>query len=336
MPLSNHSTSFGTRVRLAAAHAPVRPALPEKPALSAWQHWEMGTLLEAAATLMPLRKAGQPAAEPLANKAELERLRLEAKLNAEAERRRDAWAQGHAEGHNAGLAAGLAAASVHTEHLRALAMTLPDALRRAEADIADAVLALALDVARQVIHRTLAVETDWLLSLVQDLLHTEPALQGEPRLLLHPDDVALVKNALGNELQTAGWQVRADDTMTRGGCRVQSSSGELDASLETRWERMTAKLGACRALGIDSEKEPQRGQFLPNLQAHSPAMGQKDGEKWAAVVDLQPTIPKSDRLPAPRSRVKSSSGELDASLTTRWERVTAALGAYERAGGLSP
>ena len=25
-------------------------------------------------------------------------------------------------------------------------------------------------------------------------------------------------------------------------------------------------------------------------------MGQKDGEKWTAVVDLQPTFPESDRL----------------------------------------
>jgi len=25
-------------------------------------------------------------------------------------------------------------------------------------------------------------------------------------------------------------------------------------------------------------------------------MGQKDGEKWAAAVDLQPAIPKPDRL----------------------------------------
>jgi len=55
-------------------------------------------------------------------------------------------------------------------------------------------------------------------------------------------------------------------------------------------------LGACQAWGVESENRPQRGQFLPDLQAHSPAMGQKDGEKWTAAVDLQPTIPKSDRL----------------------------------------
>ena len=35
---------------------------------------------------------------------------------------------------------------------------------------------------------------------------------------------------------------------------------------------------------------------MPDLQAHSPAMGQKDGEKWTAAANLQPTLPKSGRL----------------------------------------
>ena len=59
-------------------------------------------------------------------------------------------------------------------------------------------------------------------------------------------------------------------------------------------------LAACRTLVVDSEKRPRRGQFLPDLPPHSPAMGQKSGEKWTAAVDLQPTIPKSDRLLAQR------------------------------------
>jgi len=62
------------------------------------------------------------------------------------------------------------------------------------------------------------------------------------------------------------------------------------------WLAYRKRLGACRTLGIDSEKGPQRGQFLPDLQAHSPAMGQKAGEKWTAAALLQPMIPKSDRL----------------------------------------
>jgi|GEM_PF-22555 len=64
--------------------------------------------------------------------------------------------------------------------------------------------------------------------------------------------------------------------------------------------KLSVVLAACRTLGVESENRPQRGQFLPNLQVHSPAMGQKDGEKWTAAVDLQPTTPKSDRLLATR------------------------------------
>jgi len=56
-------------------------------------------------------------------------------------------------------------------------------------------------------------------------------------------------------------------------------------------------LAACRTWGVKNENQPQPGQFLPGLQAHSSAMGQKDGEKSAVAADLQPTTPKSDRLP---------------------------------------
>ena len=55
-------------------------------------------------------------------------------------------------------------------------------------------------------------------------------------------------------------------------------------------------LGGCRTWSAESENRPQRAQFLPDLQPHSPAMGQKAGGKWAAAVDLQLAISKSDSL----------------------------------------
>ncbi|KJS68119.1 MAG: hypothetical protein JM57_11720, partial [Comamonadaceae bacterium BICA1-1] len=56
------------------------------------------------------------------------------------------------------------------------------------------------------------------------------------------------------------------------------------------------RLAACRTWGVESENRPQRAQFAPGSPPHSPVMGPEDGAKWAAAVDLQPTIPKSDRL----------------------------------------
>ncbi|RQO51371.1 flagellar assembly protein [Variovorax sp. KBW07] len=275
-------TSFDTgafgesRERLAAIQAAARQATPGKtgmnglsgaggkpvkPVLSAWERWEMGTLdgktpsSGASAARKAAERSNSVPATPPAPKidlAELARIRKEARTNGEAEGRAAGLAEGRKVGHTEGLATGLAAASVHAERLRALAQSLPDALRRAEGELAEAVLALALDVARQVVHRTLKAEPEWVLPVVRDLLNTDPALRGEPRLLLHPDDVALVKNSLGSEIEAAGWQVRADDTIARGGCRVQSASGELDGSLQTRWKRVSSALRG-EADGIDGD-----------------------------------------------------------------------------------
>ena len=61
-------------------------------------------------------------------------------------------------------------------------------------------------------------------------------------------------------------------------------------------------LGACRTWSVEGEnrrfhpKRPQRGQFLLPWQAHSPAMGEEGGKKSTTAADLQPPMPKSDKL----------------------------------------
>jgi flagellar assembly protein FliH len=272
---SSDTGAFGdSRARIAAIHAAARhaavgdakPQPKTKPALSAWERWEMGTLDGkapggAASATLAARKAAErhstptpppPPPAPKIDLAELARIRKDARAAGEAEGRAAGLAEGRKVGHTEGLATGLAAASVHAERLRALTLSLPDALQRAEGELTEAVLALALDVARQVVHRTLKTEPEWVVPVVRDLLNTDPALRGDPRLLLHPDDVGLVKNSLGSEIEAAGWQVRADEHIERGGCRVQSANGELDGTLQTRWKRVAA---AVRGTADDGEAE---------------------------------------------------------------------------------
>ncbi|MBS0339482.1 MAG: flagellar assembly protein FliH [Proteobacteria bacterium] len=244
---------LGQRAAAAAAAQDERPAAPVE---SAWQRWEMQSLGTpsrrpgAAARALQEAKAPAPPRTPPGPTLEdklLARLRVDARAMGEAEGRRQGWSQGHAEGLEAGRtegrAEGLALATAHAEQLRALAQGLPAALAGAERELSASLISLALDVARQVVHRSLEVEPGWIVPLVQQLLNTKPALQGEPRLLLHSDDVVLVRSSLGNALQEAGWQVRADDSISRGGCRVHCAGSDIDATLETRWERVTTALG---------------------------------------------------------------------------------------------
>jgi glyoxylate/hydroxypyruvate reductase A len=110
-----------------------------------------------------------------------------------------------------------------------------------------------------------------------------PAFLAASRVLVNllpltPETRDLLNRATLSQLQPGGYVVN----VARGAHLVD--------------EDLLALLGACRTWGVESENEPQRGQFSPYLQPHSGAMGPKDGGKWTAAAHLQPTIPKSDRL----------------------------------------
>ena len=220
-----------------------RSPVEVKKSMTAWQRWEMNSFTQAPQTAPDETTAPEPVFEPfepvlLIDEAELARLRLEAQKTGES----DGYALGYVRGQTEGHAAGLAGVEAQAEQLRVLTQALPAALRLMEASVADDVLALAMDIARQVLDQALSAEPQALLPLVHELLQAEPALTGAPQLLLHPEDAALVKEHLADELKSAGWRIRVDTHITRGGCRVTASSGERDASLETRWERVTATL----------------------------------------------------------------------------------------------
>ena len=214
-----------------------------KESLTAWQRWEMTSFAEGLHTDLAEvadPESALPLLKPvlLIDEAELAQLRLQAQEAGNAQGYEQGYARGQAEGH----AAGLATIQAQAEQLHTLTLALPAALSLAESSVADDLLALALDIAKQVLGQALTVEPQAILAVVHELLQVEPALSGAPQLLLHPDDAALVKEHLADDLKSAGWRLRADSHITRGGCRVLASSGETDATLETRWERVAATL----------------------------------------------------------------------------------------------
>ena len=226
---------------------PARRTPKLRESLTAWQRWEMTSFADGRHADLAKIADLEPALPPfepvlLIDEAELAELRLQAQKAGEAQGYEQGYEQGYARGQAEGHAAGLATVQAQAGQLQALTLALPAALRLAENSVADDLLALALAIASQVLGQALAAEPQAILAVVHELLQAEPALSGAPQLLLHPDDAALVKEHLADDLKSAGWRLRADAHITRGGCRVLASSGERDASLETRWERIAATL----------------------------------------------------------------------------------------------
>jgi len=65
-----------------------------------------------------------------------------------------------------------------------------------------------------------------------------------PRVVVHPDDAALVRAYFAEEGGGhAPWKVNEDAGMERGGCRIETVNSEIDATLQDRWQRLVAALG---------------------------------------------------------------------------------------------
>ena len=155
--------------------------------------------------------------------------------------------QGHSQGQADGLALGLMEGQrlMETEQaaLQALIESFQKQVTHAREHVAQQVLALALDMAHAVLKSALAVQPERVLPLIEQTLQSLPTLKSNARLFLHPQDLALLEAAQGAALTAAGWQLRADPDMLRGGCRLETPANEIDATLPTRWSRLQQALG---------------------------------------------------------------------------------------------
>jgi flagellar assembly protein FliH len=118
-----------------------------------------------------------------------------------------------------------------------------ETLLRLDQEMAPEMLDLALGIAKQMLRQALHVRPELLLPLVQEAINSLPQASQHPRLILHPQDAALVRSYLEAELALGHWQVVEDSQIQPGGCRLETSQSELDATLESRWRRVLESLG---------------------------------------------------------------------------------------------
>lgn len=73
-------------------------------------------------------------------------------------------------------------------------------------------------------------------AVVKEALDQLPVTTGDVRLELHPEDAALVRNALSgvDSEAKAPWRIVEDPVLSRGGCRVLTDNSRIDATVESR------------------------------------------------------------------------------------------------------
>lgn len=225
-----------------------------------WAPFEMASLHPPAKAVMAQQeKKGSTLLDPTQLRQEIQ------KLQAIAEKR--GHAEGYAAGHEQGLAAGLeegrklghdegyitgheaghTAGSVQarqaTEQLLSLADECAESLASIEQETGQALITLAIQIAEQVLRTTVKTQPTALLALIQEITHRENDKDAILKLRLHPDDIELVNQYLDKEPTVNLWRLLPDPDITPGGCIAETGLGDIDATLETRWKRVTAALG---------------------------------------------------------------------------------------------
>ena len=162
-----------------------------------------------------------------------------------------ALAAARQEGYQAGYRDGLVALESFKQsfgqqlaaQIGSLVAAFGDQFDALEAQIADAVARTATALARQVVRNEIDTRPALVASVAAEAVNAVLLSARHIRVFVHPDDQPLVAAGAADALAARQARLVPDATLARGGCRIESDLGSIDASLDTRWTQAAAALG---------------------------------------------------------------------------------------------
>jgi len=151
--------------------------------------------------------------------------------------------EGKRAGHQDGLVQGQQQIQVTIEHLSEIAFNLQKLYAFSRDHIAQEVLELSIALAKSITLRSIEKQPDIIFDVVEKALEQIPILQLPAKLLLNPLDAELIEANQGRSLKDSGWKIVHDASISRGGCRLETGSNDVDATVEKRIEKLMATLG---------------------------------------------------------------------------------------------
>ncbi|HEY8085401.1 MAG TPA: flagellar assembly protein FliH [Methylophilaceae bacterium] len=155
----------------------------------------------------------------------------------------EGFAAGHAEGLEAGHKKGYDQAVLDAQPLAALFSGFATAVDEVRHEVTNDAVTLALEIAQQMLREALKVKPKLVIPLIKSAMEGMQQGMQHPEIHLNPDDALLVRDLLKTELAQAGWRIVEDHRIDRGGCRIECTTAEIDATMPSRWKRIAAALG---------------------------------------------------------------------------------------------
>ncbi len=165
---------------------------------------------------------------------------------------------GYQEGYRDGLAAlegfKQSFAQQATSQIGALLESFDRQFEALDGQIAQALSACAVQLARQVLRAELQQHPELVATIAAEATQAVMMSARHISVHVHPLDLPLVAEGAEEALQARGARLQADPGIQRGGVMVQSDVGAIDARIGVRWAQAAAALGS--TLALEDDKAP--------------------------------------------------------------------------------
>lgn len=161
--------------------------------------------------------------------------------------------EGHAEGYQRGYAEGLVGGRdevlLRVQKLDQILGFLNHPLQQLDATVEEELTWLATEIARRLVRRELRNAPGEIVAVVREAVSLLPVANTGIQVRLHPEDARLIREvlSLGRDDEPV-WRIVEDQTLSRGGCLVQTELSRIDATVEKR-------LGAVIATVLGDERD---------------------------------------------------------------------------------
>jgi flagellar assembly protein FliH len=125
----------------------------------------------------------------------------------------------------------------------ALLQQFDEQLDTLEFDMASALTRVAVSIAQQVVRDELRAQPDRIARVAREAV--EAVLMSARHIVVqvNPQDQALVESGAAEAIAARGARLVSDASIERGGCRVLSDVGTIDARIGARWSHASSTVG---------------------------------------------------------------------------------------------
>jgi flagellar assembly protein FliH len=150
------------------------------------------------------------------------------------ELQKQAWDEAWEAGREEGLKAGQEEVRTRAARFDQLLVALAKPFDRLDETVEKQLVELAMTVVKQLFRRELKLDPSHIIGVVRDAIKLLPVASRDIQVHLHPEDAALVRDALSPAEGEKAWTIVEDPLISKGGCRITTENSQIDAEAETR------------------------------------------------------------------------------------------------------